>query len=134
MSIDELRQDAVAMTHWERHRFFIMIASVIGVSLFLVSIAMSLYNNSGAVQLDLSRPGYQDVRSQAKRDTTSVAFPSTGVLDQAAFDQFYSLYDQRTAKVTSVDSFGPTPLSEESLQLMSDHSLRDPVVSDAPQN
>ena len=128
MTIDDLRSEAVAMTHWERHRFSIMIMSVISVSLFLVSVALSLYNNSGAVQLDLSRPGYQDVRAQAKRDTTNATFPATGQLDQAAFDQFNDLYDQRTAKVTSVDSFSASALSEESLQLMSTRDTLDPAA------
>lgn len=118
MSIDELRTDAIAMTNWERHRFFVLIAGVIFVALFLVSVALNLYNNSGAAQLDFSRPGYQDIRNQAKRDTTSTAFPASGTLDKAAFDQFKKMYSERTAKVTSVDSFDAKALSENSLQLL----------------
>jgi hypothetical protein len=67
MGIDELRQDAIAMTRWEQHKFFVLIAGVILLSTFLVSVALSLYNSSGAAQLDLSRPGFQEVRKQATR-------------------------------------------------------------------
>lgn len=118
MSIDELRTDAIAMTNWERHRFFVLIAGVIFIALFLVSVALNLYNNSGAAQLDFSRPGYQDIRNKAKRDTTSATFPASGTLDKAAFDQFKKMYSERTAKVTSVDSFDAKALSENSLQLL----------------
>ncbi len=127
MSIDELREEAVAMTKWERHRFFVMIAGVILVAMFLVSVALSLYNNSGAAQLDLSRPDYQDIRNQAKRDTTSTTFPSTGTLDKAAYDQFEKMYDERTGRVLSVDSFDSKALSEESLQLLSERMINPAV-------
>lgn len=132
MSIDELRSEAAVMTHWERHRFFGLIVSVIVVAVFLVSVALSLYNNSGAAQLDLSRPGYQDVRAQAKRDTTTAAFPATGTLDKAAFEQFLKLYDSRATKVSSVDSFDEGALSEESLQLMREQQPAEDPVSVAP--
>lgn len=125
MSIDELRTEAAVMTQWERHRFFVLIAGVILVSIFLVSVSLSLYNYSGAAQLDLSRPGYQDVRDKAKRDTTSTAFPATGVLDKAAYDQFRKLYSERTAKVLSVDSFDAKALSEESLQVLDSQHAQD---------
>lgn len=118
MGIDELKNDALAMTKWQQHRFFTLIVAVILVSLFLVSVALSLYNSSGAAQLDLSRPGYQDVREQAKRDTTTKAFPSTGALDKSALDSFTKMYKEQTAKVTSVDNFDSVALSEESLRLL----------------
>ena len=113
------------MTHWQRHRFFVLVAGVIVVALFLVSVSMSLYSNSGAAQLDLSRPGYKDIRAQAKRETTTATFPATGLLDKDAFNEFNKLYKDRTAKVTSVDSFDEKALSEDSLQLMSDPHAQD---------
>lgn len=118
MSIDELRRDTAAMTAWEKHRFFLLIAGVIAIAMFLVSVALSLYNSSGAAQLDLSRPGYQAVRNQAKRDTSTASFSSTGELDKAALDQFSKLYGEQSGKVTSVDSFDEAALSQDSLQLL----------------
>lgn len=118
MGIDELRQEAIAMTKWEQHKFFVLIAGVILLSTFLVSVALSLYNSSGAAQLDLSRPGYQEVRKQASRDTTTKTFPATGALNKAALDSFSKLYDEQTAKVVSTDAFDAAALSEESLQLL----------------
>ncbi len=121
IGIDELRRDAAIMTRWEQHRFLALIAGVILIALFLVSVALSLYNSSGAAQLDLSRPGYQDVRNQAKRDTTSKSFPASGVLDKEALDLFSKLYGEQSAKVISSDSFDASAISEESLQLLSEN-------------
>ncbi|MBC7764267.1 hypothetical protein H7Y29_00985 [Microbacteriaceae bacterium] len=120
MSIDELRRDAAIMTRWEQHRFLALIGGVILVALFLVSVALSLYNSSGAAQLDLSRPGYQDVRDLAKRDTTSKSFPASGVLDKEALDLFSKLYGEQSAKVISADSFDASAISEDSLQMLSE--------------
>lgn len=125
MSIEELRHDTVVMTRWERHRFFLLVAGVIAVALFLVSVALSLYNSSGAAQLDLSRPGYQAVRNQAKRDTSTASFSSTGDLDKEALDQFSKLYGEQSGKVTSVDSFDASALSEDALQLLTPNRPND---------
>lgn len=123
MSIDDLRSEAIHMTKWQRHRFLLLIAAVIIISCVLVSISLSLYNSSGAAQVDLSRPGYQSVRSEASRDSTPEdAFPSTGDLDDAAFKQFDTAYDKHAKRVTGVDSFDPEALSDDSLQLYQDSS------------
>lgn len=118
MGIDELKKDAIAMTKWQQHRFFTLIVGVIIISFFLVSVALSLYNSSGAAQLDLSKPGYQDVRQQAKRDTTTKAYPSTGPLDKEALDSFAKMYTEHTGRVMSVDTFDSAALSEESLRML----------------
>lgn len=106
------------MTKWQQHRFFTLIVGVIIISFFLVSVALSLYNSSGAAQLDLSKPGYQDVRQQAKRDTTTKAYPSTGPLDKEALDSFAKMYTEHTGRVMSVDTFDSAALSEESLRML----------------
>lgn len=118
MSIDDLRHDTVHMTKWEQHRFLMLVAGVIAISVFLVSVALSLYNSSGAAQLDLSRPGYQAVRNQAKRDIVSTSFPSSGPLDKESLDQFSKLYAEQSGKVTSVDSYDAAALGEDSLQML----------------
>lgn len=121
ISVDELRRDAAIMSRWEQHRFLVLIGFVILISLFLVSVALSLYNSSGAAQLDLSRPGYQDVRDLAKRDTTSKSFPASGVLDKQSLDLFSKLYGEQSAKVVSSDSFDAAAISEDSLQLLTEN-------------
>lgn len=108
----------IVLTKWQQHRFLVMIAGVITIACFLVSVALGLYNSSGASQVDLSRPEYAAIRSQATQDTNDKSFDATGTLDAAAFKEFQDMYNARAAKVVGVDSFDAAALSEDSLQLM----------------
>ena len=44
--------DTTLRARFNRNRFIVLLAGVIMISGFLVSIALSLYNSSGAAQLD----------------------------------------------------------------------------------
>lgn len=113
----EVREEQL-LTAWQQHRFLVMIAAAIMIACFLVSVALGLYNSSGAAQVDLSRPEYEAIRSQAAQDDTDKSFSATGTLDEKAFKEFQAMYDKRAAKVTGIDSFDAAALGEESLQLL----------------
>jgi len=117
MSEEQLAADKAHLSKWEQHKFLLMIGFSVVIALFLVGVALALYANSGAAQLDLSRPGYQSVREQAVRNDMFDSFPSTGDLDQQAIEQFRKLYDERAKQATSVDSFGGTVMSDEALSI-----------------
>lgn len=101
----------------QRHRFLLMVFGAIGISLVLVIIAMSLYINSTAIELDLSRPAYQSVREQAGKDIPATTFPSTGTLDAAALKDFHDMYTDQYDKVVGASSFGSNALSDQALEL-----------------
>lgn len=66
-----------------------IVAGAIAISLVLVAISMVLYNQSGAAQLDLSRPSYEAVRSQAQQTDALSAFEApNGPLTEEDFDRF----------------------------------------------
>jgi hypothetical protein len=117
MSDDELAADSRKMTPWQRHRFMVLVAITIAVSLFLVAVSLALYASSGTAQLDLSRPGYQGVRNQAARSDSLEKFPSTGAITQQVIDQFRKLYSDQAEKATNVDSFGGDVMSDKALSL-----------------
>jgi len=117
MGIDELRHDAAAVSHWAQHRFLALVIGAILISLFLVSVAMSIYNSSGAAQLDLSRPGYVAVRKAAGNGDSVVNYPSNGTLDKAALDKFKKLYTERMIRVMSTSGYEDSAMSDDSLQL-----------------
>lgn len=102
---------------WARHRFTILVALTILVSLFLVSVALALYASSGAAQLDLSRPGYTSVRDQASRSTSFDGFSASGPLDKKAIEQFRALYDEQSKKATNVDSFSGSAMTDQTLSI-----------------
>lgn len=114
---EQLVAEAHTLSRFERHKFMVLVGLTIVVALFLVWISMGLYNSSGAAQLDLSRPGYKSVQSQVLKDDSFSGYPSTGAMNKAALDQFRSLYDDRAAQVTGVDSFGGNVMSDQALGL-----------------
>jgi hypothetical protein len=100
-----------------KHRFFLMIMLAIIISLILVTASLALYNSSGAAQLDLSRPGYKDVRAQVVNNDDFQNYSSTGPINQTTITEFETLYEQQAAKIESVDAFGGDPLSPDALGL-----------------
>lgn len=115
MSEDQVvEQEHIVRHRLIQHRFVVMIAATIAVSLILVVISMALYFNSGAAQVDLSRPGYKTVREQVKNNGEGETFPAIGEIDKKSLDTFEAMYDE-TAKQIQTDVFDPAVLSDESL-------------------
>lgn len=102
---------------FERHRFLVMVFGAVGISFILVLIAMHFYVSSTAIELDLSRPAYQSVREQANRDTQTASFPSTGKIDDAAVQQFRTMYTDQYDKAVGVDGFDSKAMSDQALEL-----------------
>ena len=101
-----------------KYRFLFLIILSILISFILVLISLAMYNSSGAAQLDLSRPGYQDVRSQATTtDSDLQNYSSVGSINQTTINEFKSIYAGQAQKVNAVDAFGGDPLSPDALDL-----------------
>ncbi len=107
----------------DKHSFLLMITISILISIFVVFISMTLYNGSGAAQLDLSRPGYVSVRSQALNDDGDFKnYPSTGAINKGIIEEFKLLYAKQAEKVKAVDAFGGSPLNPDGL------GISDPAI------
>ncbi|MDN5835452.1 MAG: hypothetical protein L0H36_02335 [bacterium] len=119
MTEEDLINEAKKEPRWGQHRYLIMVSSSVLAAFILVIISMYIYNNSGAAQLDLSRPGYDaSVRQQASQSTDDfMSYPDSGELDQPALDDFKRLYDKQSKQATGIDAFGDDVLSDESLQI-----------------
>lgn len=104
---------------WGNHRLALMIIMAITIAISLVTISMYLYISSGAIQLDLSRPGYQGVSSQTDSSYKTVEYyPETGKLDESSISEFEKLYNEQVKKAHAVDAFGGTPLSYANLGIL----------------
>lgn len=101
----------------QQHRFISMVIGAIAIALFLVGVAMALYNSSDAAQLDLSRPGYQSVRDQVVSTDDFDSFPASGLIDKAALEQFRKLYSEQANEATGVDAFGGDVMSDKNLSI-----------------
>jgi hypothetical protein len=120
--------EQVAHPHYQQavqqvkdHKFITLVVMSIAVALFLVFAAMALYGSSGAEQLDLSRPGYEDVRKKAQRDDTSdVSFSASGSLDEATYKDFERKYDGLLSRMKQQDAFSSDVLNPKTLQIDQD--------------
>lgn len=110
-----------------KYRFLFMIFSSVIIAGGLVAISMAIYSSSGAAQLDLSRPGYKDVRSQADKSSDSfLDFAETGIMSQKVIDEFNKKFDAEYQKLKSFDAFGGDPLNPSALGISeADESIAD---------
>jgi hypothetical protein len=109
-------EQAESITFKEKHQFLLFISLSIFVALVIVAISMAMYNGSGAAQLDLSRPGYKSVRSQAGKDDADFqTFPASGSMSKDVISNFEATYDKQAEKIKTVDAFKGDPLSAEAL-------------------
>ena len=117
-------------------RFASMIICVITVACILTGISLYIYGASGAVQVDLSRPGYQSVRKEATANTSDEQFSATGNLDAKAYSQFNAMYDRHAKRTVDAPSFGEEALSDDSLQIFADTSANNAAnpSSSAPES
>lgn len=104
------------LTFWSQHRFLLLVAATIVVSIILVSISLFIYNVSGSAQLDLSRPGYQSVSDKVDRSNEITEYSSFGPLNKSTINEFTKLYDEQASKAKAVDAFNGDPLNPEVLE------------------
>lgn len=110
--------DGQAERSWSQHRFLIMIGSAVAISLFLVGVGLALYSSSGAAQLDLSRPGYATVRSEATKAADKYeGFSATGPIDQASLKKFRELFEEQSSSATNFDAFANDVLTDSALKI-----------------
>lgn len=101
------------------HQFIVMIILVITLSLFMVYVALNLYQSSGTLQLDLSRPGYDSARQEAiKGNEVFRGFSADGTINSESLNEFDRLYKQKAAEaLIDIDAFSGDALSDATLTL-----------------
>jgi hypothetical protein len=112
---DKSREHGIVLNGWRQHKFLLLVGMTIVTSMILVGVAMGMYASSGAAQLDLSRPNYQNVREKANRDERLTAFPATGKMTKESLEQFRELYQPQSKRIVDFESFGGDPLSDQAL-------------------
>ena len=99
-----------------RHRFPFALFSVVGITIIMTAISLSLYVSSGTSQLDLSRPGFEKIREEVKQAPND-NFSSTGPVDTQSVDEFDTLYKKQRAYINALGNFQDSSLDDSSLQL-----------------
>ncbi len=96
---------------WIEHRFMLLVLITIIISIVLVCISVTVYNMSGAAQLDLSRPGYQSVSGKVDRTDNVTDYSAFGPINKDTVSQFMAAYDTQASKAKAVDAFNGDPLN-----------------------
>jgi len=110
--------EPVTTKHAKDHKLLILVFTSVALSLIMVVFSMFLYINTGASQLDLSRPGYVDIRSKSdERPERFEGFSATGNLNKEALDEFSKLYDTKLKEIEMVNAFSSDALSTKSLRI-----------------
>ena len=117
-AMDELRKDSKVRQGWQHSRLYALLVGVIAISLVLVTVAMSIYNSSGANQIDMSRPGFSSVQNKVKEDNLTQAFASSGQFDEKSFKDFYKMYDERISALRSINAYDPAATKNDAYTLL----------------
>lgn len=111
----DVDESSAAQRPWYRQPIVGLVAGAVLIAFITTSIALFLYNTSDTALLDLSRPGYEDVRAELDpADDTS--FSSDGVITAETIQSFGELYETQLNK-TKTNPFESDALSNASLQL-----------------
>lgn len=101
-----------------RHQLatFVIVALIIATAMTVVS--LRIYVTSGAMKLDLSRPGYEQARQNiTQNDDSEKPYPSTGALTPAATDDFRARLNKQQQDLQNLGDFGDDVLSDHNLGL-----------------
>lgn len=104
------------LSFWGRHRLSLLLVITILVALTFTVISVTLYNLSGAAQLDLSRPGYRSVSDKVEKTDNVDVYSSSGSVNKETVQEFLKLYDKQANKAKGVDAFNGDPLNPEVLE------------------
>lgn len=101
------------------HQLMIFIMSALGAAGAAVLLSVWLYVVTGAVKLDLSRPGYEDVRKDvtSSDDSSTKTYPNTGTLDGASIEGFENYFNKIKDNLDKMNNYDESALDDENLGL-----------------
>lgn len=116
MTEQPLIESDESLSVFSKHRMAVLISVTIVISLALVSIALVMYNLSGAAQLDLSRPGYKSVSNQVVDESDNIIdYSAFGPVNESTINEFKTIFDGQATSASAVDAFGGDPLNAKKL-------------------
>lgn len=101
----------------DRHRIVYGVVAALLISILLTAISMALYVSSGASRLDLSRPGYEGVRSNVQRATDEESFSASGPMSTTVANDFQSRFTKHRQTLLRLDTYSTNALDDTELQI-----------------
>jgi hypothetical protein len=98
-----------------RYQFAAMITAAVLLTAILTTISIWVYVSSGAINIDLSRPGYEKIRADTLAETPETQFLATGPIDKTAVDDFNARLETLQTELGSMNNFSNDVMSDEAL-------------------
>lgn len=101
-----------------RHQFVCFVILCIVVALVMTIISLELYRRSGAMKLDMSRPGYEKVRTEVEKSTDDQPYDSTGAFTEEAVSDFDNRIDKYQQELDAMGDYDNASITDQSLNLV----------------
>ena len=116
------------------HQFACFITLCVVIAGAMTVISLELYRRSGAMKLDMSRPGYEKVRTEVEKSSDDQPYDSSGALTDEALQDFENRIKKYRDELDNLGQYDNSIISDESLNLVnpSDNNAggEAPTVSD----
>ena len=116
------------------HQFACFITLCVVIAGVMTVISLELYRRSGAMKLDMSRPGYEKVRTEVEKSSDDQPYDSSGALTDEALQDFENRIKKYRDELDNLGQYDNSIISDESLNLVnpSDNNAggEAPTVSD----
>lgn len=116
------------------HQFACFITLCVVIAGAMTVISLELYRRSGAMKLDMSRPGYEKVRTEVEKSSDDQPYDSSGALTDEALQDFENRVKKYQDELDNLGQYDNSIISDESLNLVnpSDNNAggETPTVSD----
>lgn len=100
-------------------------ATILAIILTVVSVMW--YTMDGSSKLDLSRPGYEQERSEVRTSDTQKTYDTTGPITDEAIDAFLKEYDQRAKELGEYGTFAEGVLDDSDIRLTAQTGANSPT-------
>lgn len=101
----------------ERHRMTYAIIGALIIAMLLTIISMALYVSSGASRLDLSRPGYERVRSDLRQPNSGQEFSANGPMNSGVANDFQKRFTMHRQSLNKLGNYSTGALDDTELQI-----------------
>ena len=98
-----------------QYKFALMILSVVALTVIMTVASIWIYTSSGAINIDLSRPGFENIREETSASDPETQFKSSGPIDKDSVDDFNTRLESLQVKINSMNNFSNDVMSDESL-------------------
>lgn len=99
------------------HQFALFIIICITIAFIMTLISLELYRRSGAMNLDMSRPGYESVRTEVEQTSDDRPYSSSGSLTNEAITDFEERLNNYKDELNNLGTYDNSIVSDENLNL-----------------